>query len=154
MRPGESPHCGGEGEADPIDSPKKAGRARRKSGKGIRSRGDLKDEEIYYKPLTHGLAAKVMLFASVMLASATSLMSSFSLDDRDGLWEMACAPHSWLSDAASRQGLNPRRINLEAGFDLYKKKRPGITFETSGGNIVLDVFGFHCLALSGVSGLL
>ena len=122
QRPGESPHCGGEGEADPIDSPKKAGRARRKSGKGIRSRGDLKDEEIYYKPLTHGLAAKVMLFASVMLASATSLMSSFSLDDRDGLWEMACAPHSWLSDAASRQGLNPRRINLEAGFDLYKKE--------------------------------
>eukprot|EP00434_Breviolum_minutum_P014147 symbB.v1.2.012474.t1/scaffold861.1/size176854/4 len=63
-----------------------------------------------------------MLFASVMLASATSLLSSFSLDGRDGLWEMACSPHSWLSDAASRQGLNPRRINLEAGFDLYKKE--------------------------------
>ena len=35
---------------------------------------------------------------------------------------MACSPHSWLSDAASRQGLNPRRINLESGFDFYKKE--------------------------------
>ena len=119
---GESPHCGGEGEVGSADSSKEASRTRRESGKGLRSRGDLKTEETYYKPLTHRMAAKVMLFASVMLTSTISLMSSFSLDDRDGLWEMACSPHSWLSDAASRQGLKPRRINLEAGFDLYKKE--------------------------------
>ena len=44
------------------------------------------------------------------------------MDDRDGLWEIACAPHSWLSEAAQKHGLNPRRINLEAGFDLTKKE--------------------------------
>ena len=82
---------------------------------------DFKDK--LYKPssMTHKMAAKVMLFATTMVAMATSTLTSFSLDDRDGLWEIACAPHSWLSDAAQRQGLHPRRINLEAGYDLYKK---------------------------------
>ena len=121
-RPGESPHSGGEGEVGSADSPKEASYTRRKSGKSVRGRRHLEIKETYYKPLTHRMAAKVMLFASVMLFSTISLMSSFSLDDRDGLWEMACSPHSWLSEAASHQGLNPRRINLEAGFDLYKKE--------------------------------
>ena len=82
---------------------------------------DFKDK--LYKPssMTHKMAAKVMLFATTMVAMATSTLTSFSLDDRDDLWEIACAPHSWLSDAAQRQGLYPRCINLEAGYDLYKK---------------------------------
>ena len=72
--------------------------------------------------LTHRLAAKVMLLATTMVAMASSTMASFALDDRDGLWEIACAPHSWLSAAAQQHGLQPRRINLEAGYDLYKKE--------------------------------
>ena len=73
-----------------------------------------------FKPMTHSMAAKVMLFATTMMATMTTMVTSFALDDRDGLWEVACAPHSWLSQAAEQQGLRPRRINLESGFDLYR----------------------------------
>ena len=38
-----------------------------------------------------------------------------------GLWEIACAPHSWLSDAAEQQGLRPQRMHLQQGYDLYKR---------------------------------
>lgn len=48
QRPGEPPHCGGEGEAGSTDSSKETSRARRKSGKSLRSRGGhLKPEETY-----------------------------------------------------------------------------------------------------------
>ena len=29
---------------------------------------------------------------------------------------------AWLTEAAQKQGLKPRRINLETGYDLYKKE--------------------------------
>ena len=45
---------------------------------------------------------------------------SLCLGDNDGIWEIACATHSWLSEACQRQGLQPRRINLEQGYDLYR----------------------------------
>ena len=82
---------------------------------------NVKDANKTYE-LTHRLAAKVMFLATTMLATATTMMASFALDDRDGLWEMACSPHSWLSEAAQMQGLHPRRINLQSGYDLYKKE--------------------------------
>ena len=55
-------------------------------------------------------------------AAASATMMDFTMDGRDGLWEVACAPHSWLSQAAEQHGLQPRRINLQSGFDLYQPK--------------------------------
>ena len=40
------------------------------------------------------------------------------MDGRDGVG-IACSPHSWLSQ---QQGLNPRRINLSSGYDLYRRE--------------------------------
>ena len=122
---GSTPDCGGKGathEDHPIENPKLygnfVGRHGRGSVSGLREGDALKTE--YYKPVTPKIASKVMFMATTLLAVASSTLTSFSLDDRDGLWEVACAPHSWLSDAAQRQGLHPSRVNLEAGFDLYK----------------------------------
>ena len=88
------------------------------SGQCLRTGHAVNDKK--FKPMTHSMAAKVMLFATTMMATMTTMVTSFALDDRDGLWEVACAPHSWLSQAAEQQGLRPRRINLESGFDLYR----------------------------------
>ena len=130
-RDGPTPHSGGEGPAQPNVagsspcSPEPRSSRRSSSGgpdSSLRARDDVKER--LYKPqsLTHKMAARVMLMATTMMAMAVTTVTNFSLDDRDGLWEVACAPHSWLSDAAQRQGLNPRRINLEAGFDLHKRE--------------------------------
>ena len=93
------------------------------TGNSLRTGDELKTNKMM-KPqsLSHKMGAKVMLLATTMLAMASSTLTSFSLDYRDGLWEVACAPHSWLSDAAQRQGLQPRRINLESGYDLHRKE--------------------------------
>ena len=55
-------------------------------------------KELYGKlqPLTKNVATKVMMFASTMIAAATATMLDFTLDGRDGLWEIACAPHHTL----------------------------------------------------------
>ena len=81
-------------------------------------------KELYGKiqPLTNNVATKVMLFASTMIAAVSATMMDFTLDSRDGLWEIACAPHSWLTQAAEQHGLQPRRINLQSGFDLHLSK--------------------------------
>lgn len=81
-------------------------------------------KELYGKiqPLTNNVATKVMLFASTMFAALSATMMDFTLDGRDGLWEIACAPHSWLTQAAEQHGLQPRRINLQSGFDLHLSK--------------------------------
>ena len=59
-----------------------------------------------------------------MATALTTAMASNTLDlclgDHDGVWEIACSPHSWLSEACGREGLKPRRINLEQGYDLYR----------------------------------
>ena len=97
------------------------------SSGGLRARGHRAalneqqyDAKEMLKPLTQRLCGRVMSFAALMAtATATSLMG-LHLEDRDGLWEVACAPHSWLSEAASELGLQPRRINLSSGYDLYQ----------------------------------
>ena len=71
------------------------------------------------RPLTAKVGKKIMSFATMMSMATSSLLLGVHLHDRDGLWEIACAPHSWLSESAQQQGLRPRRINLEAGYDLY-----------------------------------
>ena len=122
---GSTPDCGGKGathEDHPIENPKLYGDFVGRHGRGSVSslrEGDALNTE-YYKPVTPKIASKVMFMATTLLAMASSTLTSFSLDDRDGLWEVACAPRSWLSDAAQRQGRHPFRVDLEAGFDLYK----------------------------------
>ena len=56
------------------------------------------------------------------MSSMVSLASDLLLDTQDGVWEIACAPHSWLSQACDQQGLRARRINLEQGYNLYQDK--------------------------------
>ena len=71
------------------------------------------------RPLPHHMGQKVMSFVTVMMAATSNLLAGLALDERDGLWEIACAPHSWLSEAAQSHDLRPRRINMNNGFDLY-----------------------------------
>ncbi|CAE7328962.1 nosip [Symbiodinium sp. CCMP2592] len=72
------------------------------------------------KPCSSYHGHKIMAFASLMTAATTSLLAGLHLHDRDGLWEISAAPHSLLSDAAAEHGLQPRKINLSTGYDLYK----------------------------------
>ncbi|CAK9114245.1 unnamed protein product [Durusdinium trenchii] len=71
-------------------------------------------------PLKSSMAAKLLLMATTLLSSMASTTMDFVLDEQDGIWEIACAPHSWLSEACDQQGLRPRRINLQQGYDIYK----------------------------------
>ena len=68
------------------------------------------------------IGKKVMAMAALMTATATSMLAGLHLGEDDGLWEIACAPHSWLSQAAEEHGLRPRRINLSTGYDLYDSR--------------------------------
>ena len=72
------------------------------------------------QPLTHYLGKRVMTFVALMTSTMSTMLLGLQLSDRDGLWEMACSPHSWLSECAQQHGLSPRRINLHQGYDLYR----------------------------------
>ena len=84
------------------------------------------DGAVTYKPtyhtITHKMAAKVMLMASTLMTSLNIGAMNLAMDGVDGLWEVACSPHSWLSEACEKQGLQPKRINLHQGYDLYQPK--------------------------------
>ena len=84
------------------------------------------DGAVTYKPtyhtITHKMAAKVMLMASTLMTSLNVGAMNLAMDGVDGLWEVACSPHSWLSEACEKQGLQPKRINLHQGYDLYQPK--------------------------------
>ncbi|OLP94791.1 Copia protein [Symbiodinium microadriaticum] len=67
-----------------------------------------------------GLGNKVMNAITLMATLASTRLVGLHLGDRDGLWEVTCAPHSWLSQAAESLDLRPRVINLHNGYDLYK----------------------------------
>ena len=87
----------------------------RGSGNGLRTRG-----QPTVTPLPLSVGKKIMSMATMLMAFTSSLLLSLHLGPRDGLWEVACAPHSWLSMAADEHGLQPRRINLQQGYDLYQ----------------------------------
>lgn len=72
------------------------------------------------RPLTSRVASKLMNMAASMLMVMAASTIQLCLDGRDGVWEVACSPHSWLSEACNSQGLQSRRINLHSGFDLYQ----------------------------------
>ena len=89
-------------------------------GKGLR-RGGRKDVKTpTYQPLQPRVAAKVMLMAAALTASLASDFISLCVDGGDAVWEIACSPHSWLSQACEKQGLPARRINLAEGYDIYR----------------------------------
>ncbi|CAK9114764.1 Integrase catalytic domain-containing protein [Durusdinium trenchii] len=66
------------------------------------------------------MAAKVMLMAATLTTALTNTAMDLIQDQRDGLWEFACAPDSWLTKASERQGLHCKRVNLHQGYDLYQ----------------------------------
>ena len=124
-RNGSAADLGGKGpDHEHSSSPKSSSRTRTRkprSGPSIRGRTEsMKDEEML-KPLQPKIAAKLMLMAAALTSSLATGLVDFCLDNCDGVWEVACSPHSWLSEACEQQGLRPRRINLEKGYDLYKK---------------------------------
>ena len=60
-----------------------------------------------------------MIMVALMTAATTSLLIEVHLHGRDGVWGIACAPHSWLSQAYEEHHLKSRRINLASDYDLY-----------------------------------
>ncbi|CAE7822031.1 unnamed protein product, partial [Symbiodinium sp. CCMP2456] len=64
---------------------------------------------------------EVMAMASLMVAATASALVGLQLDGRDGLWEFTGTHPAWIVDAAQHQGLQPRAINLQAGYDLQRE---------------------------------
>ena len=78
-------------------------------------------KSVMYKPQAPVYVGKqLMTMASIFTAMTSSLLLNLHLRDRDGLWEIACAHHSWLSEASEEHNLKPRRINLANGYALYQ----------------------------------
>ena len=65
---------------------------------------------------------RIMQLAAMMTATTSNLLCGLHLQNHDGVWEVACSPHSWLSEACEQHGLQPRRINYQEGYDLYMKE--------------------------------
>ena len=95
---------------------------RRGAGGCVRKGESVKDlKTVMYKPrVPVYVGKKIMSMASLFTTLTSSLLLGLHLHERDGLWEVACAPHSWLTEAAEEQNLKPRRINLAQGYDLYQ----------------------------------
>ena len=117
------PQGDGTAHAAPRGTQGRDGRARTgchdRSGSGLRG-GCMTSSTPSTMPLKSSMAAKMLLMATTLLSSMASTTMDFVLDEQDGIWEIACAPHSWLSEACDQQGLRPRRINLQQGYDIYK----------------------------------
>ena len=113
------------------------------------SRTTMRSTGFHQLPLY--MAKKVMAMATLMTAMTATLLSELQLDGRDGLWEVACSPHSWLSSAAEEHGIQPFRVNLAAGFDLMTP-RCGTDYVISGEFVDPNGFGFLFHALSGALG--
>ena len=100
------------------------GPGRRGTGGSVRERSNRGG--VIYKPKVEHLplymGKRLMAMVTMMTATMTAHLVDLQLTGRDGLWEVACAPHSWLSEAAEQHGLRPRRINLASGYDLYKEE--------------------------------
>ena len=57
------------------------------------------------------MGKKLMTMATMLTAATSALLLGLHLEGRDGVWEVTCAPHTWLSQAAEEHGLQPRKIN-------------------------------------------
>eukprot|EP00438_Fugacium_kawagutii_P021819 Skav230869 [mRNA] locus=scaffold1335:307503:315465:- [translate_table: standard] len=71
-------------------------------------------------PVPHRVASHVMKMAALMTASVMSVALNINLEERTGLWEVACSNNSWLSSASEEHGITSKRINYANGYDLYK----------------------------------
>lgn len=77
--------------------------------------------------ISHSLPWKI---AQALGTMASMLVTSYQCDLKTLLrgpqgvdvWEMFCAPDSWLTSACQETGLKCSRINLHMGFDLYDPK--------------------------------
>ena len=117
-RHGPLPLGGGEGPVDQLDAGKKQDRADKpERGRGGGVKADMGKTST---PLPHRVAAQVMLMAAAMTSAMSTAAMDLCGDGRDCVWEIACAPHSWLSEAVQKEGMKPRRINLASGYDLYQ----------------------------------
>ena len=66
------------------------------------------------------LKAAMTLLTMLTLTAQTQLRDFLHGEHVDG-WEFFCAPESWLTSACRSEGLRMSRINLQQGFDLYRK---------------------------------
>ena len=77
--------------------------------------------------MSHSLPWKI---AQALVTMASMMMTSYQSDLKTLLrgpqgvdvWEMFCAPDSWLTSVFQESGLKCSRINLHMGFDLYEPK--------------------------------
>ena len=111
---------GGKGSAHQLDAGKKQDGTAESKRRGDRGRSLNSEKNKPPLPLPHRVAAQVMLMASAMTAAMSTAAMDLCGDGRDCVWEIACAPHSWLSEAVQREGMAARRINLASGYDLYQ----------------------------------
>ncbi|CAJ1379108.1 unnamed protein product [Effrenium voratum] len=84
--------------------------------------GGLKDGP-HRHPLPLRVGHKLMQLSVLMTAATSSLIMNMHKENHlkgDFLWEFACAPESWLSQAILDRHLIARRINLSEGYDLFK----------------------------------
>ena len=80
------------------------------------------------RPPSHGLPVlpwkvcqAVMALCSMLLLTAHQNLQGLLRDDRQvDVWEMFCAPDSWLSTACDSEGLRFSRVNLHQHYDLYQ----------------------------------
>ena len=72
-------------------------------------------------PLRVAKAAMAMV-ALVAGAAASSLQELVTEPQQHYVWEICCAPQSWLSEACQRLELKPFRVNLANNFDLNKQE--------------------------------
>ena len=63
-----------------------------------------------------------MAMMTMMIATAHSDFRDLIRGEQVDVWEMFCAPQSWLTSACQEQGLCCQRINLENNFDVYRKE--------------------------------
>ena len=79
-----------------------------------------------YKPKTSNLplymGKKLMAMSAMVSTAMTAMLVDMHLTGRDGLWEVSCGPHNWLTTSAAEHGLQPRRIDYANGYDLYQKE--------------------------------
>ena len=78
------------------------------------------DQDFKALPVPQHVGKKVMMFASLMTAATTSLLTGLHLDGHDGLWEVSCTAHNMLSKLCEDEGLQPRRFDLKNGYDFYR----------------------------------
>ena len=64
--------------------------------------------------------ALVAMMSMLLLTAQGDLRAVLRADVQVDVWEVFCAPESWLSQAVQSEGMVASRINLHQGYDLYK----------------------------------